>query len=103
MFVLACVRYNFVKPPAGSLLSWLSRKAGVSLLLFYGRWYLPIPYRVPITLLCSQAIRVQQTAEPTKEQVDTLHERVMSEVTSLFYKHREEAGPEWKNKELVIH
>ena len=95
--------YDFAKPQAGSVLSWVSRKAGVSLLLFHGRWYLPIPYRVPITLVCGQSIRVQQTAEPTKEQVEALHQQVMSEVTTLFYKHREEAGPDWKDKELVIH
>ena len=95
--------YSFVKPSPGGLLSWLSRKAGVSLLLFYGRWLLPVPYRVPVTLVSGQSIRVQQTAQPTQEQVEALHTQVMSEVTTLFYKHREEAGPEWKDKELVIH
>jgi len=95
--------YSSLKPQSGSVLSWVSRKAGVSLLLFYGRWGLPIPYRVPMTLVCGQSIRLEKIAEPTNEQVEALHARVMNEVTSMFYKHREEAGPEWKDKELVIH
>eukprot|EP00466_Bigelowiella_natans_P010013 jgi/Bigna1/142098/aug1.67_g16806 len=42
------------------IMEFLSRRAKASFLVFWGRWYLPIPRRYNITLLCGKAIKVEK-------------------------------------------
>ena len=95
--------FDFIKPPPDSHLSRLSRRLSVSLLLFYGRFFLPIPYRRRITIACGQSLRCTQTERPSREEVSELHSRVLAAVETLYAAGRKEAGPEWVNKPLVIH
>lgn len=59
---------------ADSYVSLLCRRLSISVLFFYGRWYLPIPYRVPITLVAGKSISTTPTDQPTKEQINQVND-----------------------------
>ena len=47
--------------------AWLeqvSRKLKISLLGFYGRWYVPVPYARPIKMAVGRAIEVRASVRP---------------------------------------
>ena len=58
---------------AESYFSLLCRRLSISVLFFYGRWYLPIPYRVPITLVAAKSLTTTATEQPTKEQINEVN------------------------------
>ena len=53
----------------------------VGLLGYYGRWLLPVPHRVAITVITA-VVSAPRTAEPTSEQVEALHREVAKEPVS---------------------
>jgi len=69
---------------------WLSRRLGVAFLLFWGRWFLPIPFRVPLRYAVGDAIIVPKLANATKEEVDQWHAKFVDATVSLYdqYKHK---------------
>lgn len=79
---------------------WLSRKVGFALVFFWGRLFLPIPYRVPILGVLSKPIKVQKTENPSQKQIDDLHAELIIRMTELFDKHKHLYG--WSKKTLVI-
>jgi hypothetical protein len=106
--------------------AWLeqvSRKLKISLLGFYGRWYVPVPYARPIKMAVGRAIEVRasvlqglarkgiigalssqvpapagENGEPSDEQVQEMHAVFMRELEALYARHR----PEWEKRELRI-
>ena len=83
------------------VMEWLSRKLKVSIFLPYGRWGLPIPFRCNVTMLFGTPIRVDKVPEgtdPSAEQVDELHQRILDDMSTLFNTHKASLG--WKNKTL---
>lgn len=61
----------------------ISRKLGLSLFLFYGRWGLPIPRRTPTTLIMKNT-HLEKTESPTAEQVEAAHEQVYGGLVKQF-------------------
>ena len=53
----------------------LSRKLKTGIMGFYGRWGLPVPRRIPLTLIVAPT-KVSKIENPTPEQVDAVHEEV---------------------------
>lgn len=81
--------------------SWLaaiSRKFRASLIFFYGRHYLPVPYRHPLHMAFGEVIEVQQHDQPTKEQVEETLQKVVDAVQHLYYKNR----PIWETRPIVV-
>ena len=78
----------------------LSRWMRVSVVVFTGRFGLPIPFRVPLLGVLGSPIIVPLTPNPTNEQVAALLAKLEGEVMSLFEAHKESYG--WKNVQLVI-
>jgi hypothetical protein len=74
--------------------------AGVAVIAFWGRFLLPIPYRVPIVGLMGKPIVLPQKDNPTDEEIEHYHEILMEEMVKLFDKHKEAYG--WGNKKLII-
>ncbi len=73
----------------------LSRLLGVSLIWPAGRWGLPVPKRVPVTIIIGGALDAPSKdpiAEPPEEMVDDMHKRLMKEVEAMYYKWRDAAG-----------
>lgn len=66
--------FRIVTDPFG-VLEFLSRKLQVSLFLFFGRWGLPIPRRIPVTM-CPHLVRCEKVAAPSPEQVERTHVEV---------------------------
>lgn len=81
-----------------SWLARLSRKLRMSIVFFYGRNYLPVPFKHPISLVSGPPVPVQQTAQPTDEQINEAHQRLLTAFEELYKKHK----PEWETRPLVI-
>jgi len=84
----------------GSFLRLLSAALRVSVTMFWGRGFLPIPYRVPILFVSGTPIEVTQCDEPTQEQIDKLHGEFLAQMKDLFESHKRLYG--WEHKELVF-
>jgi len=82
------------------VLERLSRAAQASFMLYWGRFYLPIPLRANITMLIGAPIEVERVAEPTNEQVDAVHQRLLTEMEQLFDRHKAALG--WADKKIAF-
>jgi hypothetical protein len=86
--------------PLHSVFKALSRKIGFALIIFWGRFLLPIPYRKPIFGVMGAPIPVKKNENPTPEEISALHARLCTEMVSLFDKYKGAYG--WNHKRLVI-
>jgi 2-acylglycerol O-acyltransferase 2 len=73
---------------------------GFATILFWGRFFLPIPYRIPIYGVMARPIQVVQSDNPAQEDIDRLHTEMMDAMTLLFETHKSSYG--WGDKKLVI-
>lgn len=80
------------------ILELISRKVKASIIIFYGRWGLPIPFRHPIKMVLGKPIRVQQCETPTDAEVGQKLSEVVDAIAELYKKHR----PEWETRPLII-
>lgn len=83
-----------------SFLKALSRKIGFATILFWGRFFLPIPYRIPIMGAMGPPIEVKQCADPDPEYVKEVLEKLLQEMEILFDDVKGTYG--WEDKHLVI-
>lgn len=81
-----------------SWISTVSRKMRASMMVFYGRHFLPVPHRHPIVMGYCDVVRVTQCDEPTDEQAQEVLDRVIV-ATKKGY---EELKPEWETRPLKI-
>lgn len=81
-----------------SLLAKISRKLRMSIVFFYGRFGLPIPYQHPLHMVCGEAIEVKQEDNPSDETVQALMDRLVGAVQELY----EQRKPEWEKRPLVV-
>jgi len=94
--------FDFVRVSADSWLTRFLRKMGIAIMLYWGRWGLPIPYRRKLTIVCGIPIPVTQCDNPTKEQVDELHSRVIDNVQLLYDKYKTAVGAAYEDRRLYI-
>ncbi|XP_072466906.1 2-acylglycerol O-acyltransferase 2-like [Notamacropus eugenii] len=89
--------FNQIDNPQGSWLRWIQERLqkvmGISLPLFHGRGIFQynfglLPYRQQITTVVGKPIKVEQNANPSQEEVDSLHQRYMTELCNLFEAHK---------------
>lgn len=81
-------------------MQWLSRKLRVSLVLFTGRYGLPIPFRTPLLAVFGDPMPVQKNSKPTSEDIDVVMNQLEYELKKLFNLHKAAFG--WSNVELII-
>jgi 1-acyl-sn-glycerol-3-phosphate acyltransferase len=81
-----------------SLLSKLSRKLRASIVLFYGRHFLPVPLRHPIRMVTGRVVHVQQKEFPSDAEVEEVMQRVITSVQELY----DTKKPDWETRPLVI-
>jgi 1-acyl-sn-glycerol-3-phosphate acyltransferase len=80
---------------------YLSRLLRVTLVLFWGRWGLPIPFRVPLTFAVGNPIEVERvTGEITESAVAEVHVRFCRELERIFEKYKDEYG--WGGRSLNV-
>ena len=84
------------------LLEKLSRKLGFALVLVYGRFLLPIPWRKPVLGVMGKPIETHQMQceDPTPEQIETIQAILLEEMESLFNRYKPLYG--WDDTEIVI-
>lgn len=87
---------NLVGPQ--SWLASISRTWRASIIFFYGRHYLPVPYRRPLHMVFGDVIEIEQHDNPTSQQVETTLQKVIDAVEQLYYKHR----PVWESRPIVV-
>jgi len=89
-------------PGGRYILEKVSRKIGFALILIFGRWGLPIPYRVPVLGVAGKSISTKhmQCEEPTAEQVKEIQEQLLKGMDDVFERNKKFYG--WENKKLVI-
>jgi hypothetical protein len=82
-------------------LASLSRKLGVSVTIFWGRFGMPLPKAVRLVYARGRPLGMPHIPEPTDEDVDRWHAEYCSKLKELFdaYKGR---NPDYKHKELMI-
>lgn len=80
------------------ILEFISRKAQASLFLYWGRFGLPIPRRVQVTMAFGRVIEVQKVENPTEEQIDEVHQKIINATKQMFDLHKASLG--WGDKEM---
>lgn len=99
----------------GKVMEFISRKIGGGLTLFYGKYYLPIPYNPQLSMVLGNPIypvekknkssasatmknvhgeklTCQRVENPTTEQVEELMDRYVDALRCLFEQYKVEAG-----------
>ncbi|KAL3911872.1 MAG: hypothetical protein SGARI_001433 [Bacillariaceae sp.] len=78
---------------------WLQKKAGIALPIFHGRWFSPIPYRVPLKNLIGKPIPTPKPnvfgAKPDEALVDEYHAKYIEALKAMYAEHV-------PGKELVV-
>lgn len=74
--------FTIVQDPFG-LMRTVSRKLGVSIFFFYGRWGLPIPHRSPSCLMTATT-KLNKTESPTEDAVEAAHQQVYGALVKKF-------------------
>ncbi len=81
-----------------SFLSRISRRLRASIIFFYGRQFLTVPYRHPIHVVYGEPVEVKQNDNPTNEEVAEMLQKVIDAVEKLY----KEKHPSWEDRPLVV-
>jgi len=84
-------------------MSYLSRKLKISILGFYGRWYLPLfAKRVPLYFVLGNIVinNKPPIPNPTQQDIDELHDKILQECEKLFNQHKYLYN--WPNKDIIF-
>mmetsp|Transcript_16821 Transcript_16821/g.27926 ORF Transcript_16821/g.27926 Transcript_16821/m.27926 type:complete len:331 (-) Transcript_16821:1837-2829(-) len=79
----------------------VSRKTGVVLTYFWGKWGLPIPRDEQILVARGKPMGLPHIVNPTQADIDHWHAKYCQEVMRLFDTYKEKL-PNYKNKKLYI-
>jgi hypothetical protein len=77
-----------------------SRKMKVAILGYYGRWGLPVPRRVPVSLILAPHKCEKKNASPTDEELEDLHTTVYGKLTKVYDDQKAFAG--YPDMSLII-
>eukprot|EP01038_Epipyxis_sp_PR26KG_P004283 gene4283-6070_t len=86
------------KKGSTSWLSQISRKLRASIIFFYGRHGLPVPYRHPLHMAAGDIVEVKQNDNPSDDYIQEILNQVEKSVVELY----ETKKPSWENRPLVI-
>lgn len=81
-----------------SFVAKISRKLRASIMLFYGRFYLPVPYRHPLLMATGEIVEVVQNDNPSEEYINEVLEKVKASLMKVY----NEKKPSWETRPLVI-
>ena len=79
----------------------LSRKLGVSVTLFWGRFALPVPKEVRLTYARGRPLGLPHIAEPSQADIDHWHAKYCEALLQLFDRYKG-TNPDYKHKTLAI-
>jgi 2-acylglycerol O-acyltransferase 2 len=81
-----------------SLMARISSKIRVSLVLWTDRFGIPfgvVPVPTKLVVALGPAIYVKQVENPTRQQIDELHAKFVTDIKSLYDRHKQKMGKEW--------
>eukprot|EP01041_Mallomonas_annulata_P003197 gene3197-6308_t len=81
-----------------SMIARWSRRMRTSIMLFYGRHYLPVPFRHPLKMVTGDIVTVTQNDNPSDEDILEVQNRVIASIEKLY----KEKKPDWETRPLVI-
>ncbi|VEU44708.1 unnamed protein product [Pseudo-nitzschia multistriata] len=89
-------------PGATTVLEKFSRKLGFALILIYGRFFLPIPFRKPILAVMGKPVHTHHVKgeDPTPEQIEMIQTQLLTEVERIFNTYKHLYG--WDEKKIII-
>jgi 2-acylglycerol O-acyltransferase 2 len=94
--------FTLVKHPAAMFIQRkLKDLFSFAPLIFYGRFYLPIPFKRKVVTVVGKPIFVEQNHSPTEQEIDKYHEMYMQELQELYDNHKEKYDKD-RNEDLVI-
>eukprot|EP00957_Ditylum_brightwellii_P096916 7381133-Ditylum_brightwellii.AAC.1 len=82
------------------IMEYVSRKLQAGMLGYYGRWYLPIPRRVAVTLAYHIHPCGEKNSSPSKEEVNKLHDDVYGGLQRSYEEMKKFAG--YPDRTLVV-
>ena len=62
----------------------LMRGAGAALVPIFGSYGLPLPRRLPITMVIGEPVLTKQNPNPSQEEIDAVHDAYVKKITQLF-------------------
>ncbi|GMH56820.1 hypothetical protein TL16_g02228 [Triparma laevis f. inornata] len=75
------------------ILSRISRKMKAGVTIFYGWFFLPLPFLPKVTLCVADPIRVEKVeGEIPKELIESIHKEYIEAIKELFEKYKVKAG-----------
>lgn len=77
-------------------LAILEKNKDSVILPFYGRWFLPIPFKVDLKAVIGTPLHVQKIQNPKWSDVEVVCERYMKHLNDLYQKHKENDAPPLK-------
>lgn len=85
---------------AQSVLARASRALRLSLVVFWGRWGLPVPFRAPLLTVIGTPLPFPKVADPSPELVNEYHDLYLRETRRIYEKYRNAYG--WQDKALIF-
>lgn len=82
------------------LADWLSRTLAFAPMIFWGKWFTPMPFATPLHTVVGEAIETQQKDDPTREEVQAKLDEFIEAMRSLYERHKAAHG--YADVELVI-
>ena len=83
--------------------SWLeafSRKFQASIILFWGRWGTPVPFRSPILTVMGRPILCPKVEKPSTELINEYHELYLRETRRIYDTYKNTY--EWQSRPLIF-
>ena len=99
LFDIVGGNYDDSSTTSNSFIAKLSRKLQMSIIFFYGRYFLPIPYQQPLHIVRGKTIITKQEDNPSDETVQKVLNKVIKEVQRLY----DSKKPSWETRPLVIY
>mmetsp|Transcript_7459 Transcript_7459/g.13490 ORF Transcript_7459/g.13490 Transcript_7459/m.13490 type:complete len:394 (-) Transcript_7459:467-1648(-) len=87
-------------PDPCNLFKSISIRMRAACILFWGRFYVPIPNRTPLLCVFGAPIHVERIQNPSESDVDTLLNTLIDEINRIYLTHRDAYG--WSTRNLVI-
>mmetsp|Transcript_7984 Transcript_7984/g.12110 ORF Transcript_7984/g.12110 Transcript_7984/m.12110 type:complete len:323 (+) Transcript_7984:166-1134(+) len=78
----------------------LSQRLKVSIVLFWGRFGLPVPFKVPLLFAIGGPIEIPKISNPTDEQVKVFHQGFCDALVDLFERCKFDYG--WGHKTIKL-
>jgi len=83
-----------------SVANWIGKMFAFAPIVFWGKWFTPIPYAVPLVTVVGKPIPVTQNPNPSREEVASKLDEFIEAMTSLYERNKKAHG--YEDAKLVV-